>query len=52
MHEHVNSIVHRILPHCQQIGRANGFLPKYLFCGALAAGYQINSTLKSVPIIW
>ena len=36
----VNNIVHRILLHCQQKGWANGFLPKYLFCNALAAGYQ------------
>jgi len=30
---------------------ANGFLPKCLFCGALAAGYRINATLRSVPFI-
>ena len=33
----VNNIAHRILLHCQQKGWANGFLPKCLFCGALAA---------------
>ena len=30
---------------------ANGFLPKCLFCGVLAAGYLINATLRSVPFI-
>ena len=51
----VNNIAHRILLHCQQKGWVNGFLPKAkrLFCGALAAGYQINgiATLRSVPFI-
>ena len=47
----INNIVHRILLHCQQKGWANGFLPKCLFCGALAAGYQINAALRSVPFV-
>ena len=38
-------------PHFQQKGCANGFLPKCLFCGALAAGYQINATLSSKCLI-
>ena len=36
----VNNIVHRIVPHCQWKDWADGFLPKCVFCGALAVAFQ------------
>ena len=42
----INNIVHRILPHCQQKGWANGFSPKCLFCGALDLRLMLPSEVS------